>query len=145
MLLIGTDFSRASAIAVLEARTLAASLGVGLRCAHIRQFHVPGRWMPTEREAAWLNAAQVEADEMSMGRGTPWVELVRLATELRARMIVVGTHGHSGFQPVGLGSTAARLALLSPIPTLLVGGRERPGDDWGAYVTHATQTRSDEE
>ena len=53
------------------------------------------------------------------------MELVRVAGERGAQMIVVGTHGRSGFQPVALGSTAARLALLSPRPTLLVGSRER--------------------
>ena len=132
MIIIGTDFSIPSAVAALEARALVVRLGVGLQVVHIRQFLPSAPWTPDAAEREWMGAARVDVQEMSVRRGTPWVELVRLATEVRAGMIVVGTHGHSGFQPIGLGSTAARLALLSPIPTLLVGGRDRPGgEDWG--------------
>jgi nucleotide-binding universal stress UspA family protein len=144
MLIVGIDFSSPSAAAALEARALAARLGLAFRCAHIRQFQAAGPWSPTFQERIWMETAAVAEDEVAMRWGTPWVELVRLATELRAQMIVVGTHGHSGFQPIGLGSTAARLALLSPIPTLLVGGRDRPrGEDWRTFVNHTTETRGE--
>jgi nucleotide-binding universal stress UspA family protein len=142
MLIVGTDFSPQAAAAAFTARSLAMRLGVQLRCAHIRQFQAAGAWEPSSVERAWLHAARVGEDEMAIRRGTPWVELVRLAMELRAETIVVGTHGHSGFQPVGLGSTAARLALLSPVPTLLVGGRERGSEEWRAFGKHTTKSGS---
>lgn len=125
MLIVGTDFSATAALALTEARTLAAQLGVPLRAVHIRPGPLSAEWVADEDQKSWLAAVSLDEDQLTVRRGTPWVELVRLARESRARMIVVGTHGHSGFQPVTLGSTAARLAVLSPLPVVLVGTRDR--------------------
>jgi nucleotide-binding universal stress UspA family protein len=73
----------------------------------------------------WLDSVGVPAAGVTVRRGTAWVELVRVADERDAQVIVVGTHGQSGFHPITLGSTATRIALLSARPTVLVGDRPR--------------------
>ena len=55
--------------------------------------------------------------------GVPWVEVARRARESGAVLVVVGSHGGSGFQPLALGSTAVKLALQAPCPVVVVGPR----------------------
>lgn len=52
--------------------------------------------------------------------GRPADELVRVAREQSADLIVAGRRGAGGFTQLMLGSTAERLARLSPIPVLIV-------------------------
>jgi hypothetical protein len=40
---------------------------------------------------------------------------------------VVGSHGESGYQPLGLGSTAARLSVQAGCPVVVVSPRVRAG------------------
>lgn len=54
--------------------------------------------------------------------GSPALELVQCAKRENADLIVVGSHGRSVFEEMWLGSTAARVIRISPIPTLI----ERP-------------------
>jgi nucleotide-binding universal stress UspA family protein len=125
MIIVGTDFSATSLLALGEARALADRLRARVEVVHARPAHVLTQWTPNEAELTWLRATRIAELDIDVRRGTPWVELVRVAAERDARLIVVGTHGASGYQPLALGSTAQRLALLSPVPTLLVGTRER--------------------
>jgi nucleotide-binding universal stress UspA family protein len=133
MIIVGTDFSATALFALSEARALAKRLNTDVEVVHVRQIAREAEWEPSEDERMWLIAGRVAEFNVEVRRGTAWVELVRIASEWRAHLIVIGTHGQSGFQPLGLGSTAQRLVLLSPIPTVLVGSRERPsedGSDW---------------
>lgn len=52
--------------------------------------------------------------------GVSYTEIVRVAEEFEADMIVIGTHGHTGLTHVLLGSVAERVVRLSPIPVLTV-------------------------
>jgi len=47
-------------------------------------------------------------------------DIVRLATELRADLLVIGATGHSQFYERMLGSRADRLVHLAPCPVLVV-------------------------
>ena len=125
-ILVGTDFSDGSALAVAEARKLSRTLGVALVVAHVAES-TPGaqRGITPGSQDGWLREVQVEPDTLVRRSGVPSVELARLAAELDADMIVLGTHGASGYQPVALGATASRLALLSACPVVLVGPRGR--------------------
>jgi nucleotide-binding universal stress UspA family protein len=124
-ILVGTDFSDGSALAVAEGRRLASGLNVPLFLAHV----VEGTGESAEGEMAmrseWLDEVGFVGGDLLLRQGVPAVELARLARELDAGMIVLGTHGASGVQPVVLGSTATRLALLAPCPVVLVGPRGR--------------------
>ena len=52
--------------------------------------------------------------------GVPFEEIVKVAEEEHADMIVMGTHGRSGLNRVLLGSVAERVIRLAPCPVLTV-------------------------
>jgi nucleotide-binding universal stress UspA family protein len=52
--------------------------------------------------------------------GVPFEEIVKIAQEERADMIVMGTHGRSGLNRALLGSVAERVVRLAPCPVLTV-------------------------
>jgi nucleotide-binding universal stress UspA family protein len=55
--------------------------------------------------------------------GVSWQEIVDLATDERADLVVIGTYGRSGMDRLLLGSVADRVVRLAPCPVLMV--RER--------------------
>jgi nucleotide-binding universal stress UspA family protein len=52
--------------------------------------------------------------------GVPFEEIVKVAEEEHADMIVMGTHGRSGLGRALLGSVAERVVRLAPCPVLTV-------------------------
>ena len=52
--------------------------------------------------------------------GTPWREIVELASELRVDSIVVGSRGLTGIERLLLGSTAENVVRHAPCPVLVV-------------------------
>lgn len=64
--------------------------------------------------------------ETALCRGHPYEEIVRLAQETDADLIIMTTHGHAGVARIFLGSTAERVIRHAPCPVLAV--RRRRGD-----------------
>lgn len=66
-------------------------------------------------------------DDIRVPKGVPHVEILRTATNIKADIIIVGTHGHNIFQDSLLGTTARRVVKDSQIPVLVIrlpeGGR----------------------
>ena len=58
--------------------------------------------------------------------GVPFEEIVKVADDERADMIVMGTHGRSRLNRVLLGSVAERVIRLAPCPVLTV-RQAKPG------------------
>ena len=56
--------------------------------------------------------------------GRPYEEIVRLAPEIDADLIVLATRGHSGLKRLLLGSTAERVVRSAPCPVLVVRRRK---------------------
>lgn len=52
--------------------------------------------------------------------GDPKEDIIRYAVETKACIIVVGTHGRTGFSHAMMGSTAEYIVRHSPIPVLVV-------------------------
>jgi nucleotide-binding universal stress UspA family protein len=52
--------------------------------------------------------------------GVPDVQIVKLAEDMGADLIVMGTHGRTGLKHVLLGSVAERVLRTSPMPVLAV-------------------------
>ena len=52
--------------------------------------------------------------------GRPDVEIVRLADELQSGLIVIGTHGRSGFSKLVFGSTCEKIVRNSRVPVLAI-------------------------
>lgn len=58
--------------------------------------------------------------------GLPHDEILATAAENGCDLIVIATHGHTGWKHAMLGSTAERLVRLSPVPVLTL--RVPPAD-----------------
>lgn len=58
------------------------------------------------------------ASEVRLGR--PFLEIIRYAREINADLMVLGTHGRSGFAHVLLGSVTERVVRKAPCPVLTV-------------------------
>jgi len=102
--------------ALREARWLASRAELELQVLHVTE-HGPA-WRPDARAREWLRVAAFDPVMVLVRQGRPWVEIVRHAHEVSAAVIVLGSHGASGFQALTLGSTASRVALRAPCPVL---------------------------
>jgi nucleotide-binding universal stress UspA family protein len=130
LLLVGIDFSEPSAIALVEARSLARLLQARVAMVHV-VTDSPMKWHPGSCESAWMSRMSVGLEGLMVRSGRPWSELSRVAEETGATAVVVGSHGASGYQPLALGSNVRRLSLIAPCPIIIVGpghpSRRAPG------------------
>lgn len=132
------DFSAGSEQAVAQASELATALGAVLVLLHA--YQVPVLALPDssitvsptyvaeltnraqqelDRHAAQLQAKGVTAST-HLTEGNPAETIVERAKEIGARMIVMGTHGRSGFRRFLLGSITERVVRTSSVPVLTV-------------------------
>jgi nucleotide-binding universal stress UspA family protein len=89
---------------------------------------------PQERKrlVAWLADAAAPARAAGVGveaqvvEGRPVPEILRVAKEHAAGLIVLGTHGRSGFDRLFLGSVTERVLRHAPCPVLTVTTRAVP-------------------
>jgi nucleotide-binding universal stress UspA family protein len=81
------------------------------------------RYVDQQLSEAFGSATQAPAHVVShLVVGFPAHEIVQLASDLEADIIVVGTHGRRGVERLLLGSTAERVVRLATCPVLV----ERP-------------------
>jgi nucleotide-binding universal stress UspA family protein len=120
----GTDFSETAGVALTEARRLSSLLGVRLEVVHVVDG-APAGGASRAAADAWLRSMGVAPDALVVRYGRPWVELARYAAEVLPTLVVVGSHGESGYQPLTIGSTAARLSMQAGCPVVLVSPRVR--------------------
>lgn len=117
-ILVGTDFSEASAAAVRVAHAYARAFG-----ARLHVFHVT--W-PDEYGVTELLAQIVEElgatipVTVASARGDAADEIVAYARLHGVNLIVVGTHGRTGFSRTLLGSVAERIMRTAPCAVLTV-------------------------
>lgn len=137
-LLVGVDFSDPCAGALVEAKRLAEMLDAQVCMVHVLPEPLVGVWRPDATAARWLRAMSVGLGEIILRSGRAWAELARVADEIDANAVVIGTHGASGYQPISLGSTARRLPLLASRPVVLVGSWHQ------ARHRHSPQLAQDE-
>lgn len=57
--------------------------------------------------------------ELVLGHGQPIQEILRLADDMQADVIVVGTHGRTGLSHLILGSVVERLVRMAKVPVLV--------------------------
>ncbi len=117
---VAVDFSDGSAIATAEAKRIADQLGAELVAIHVAPGPRAEPWAADAEAASWLVRASLPADALVLRYGVPWVELVRFAKETRPVVMVAGSHGGSGFQPLSPGSTVGRLCVMSAVPLMVV-------------------------
>lgn len=132
------DFSPGSDEAIEKARELAGALGADLELIHA--YQMPVLALPdssvtvsptyavelTSRAQRELDrhASELEADGITTTtrvlEGNPAETIVDCARDTGATMIVMGTHGRSGFRRFLLGSTAERVVRMATVPVLTV-------------------------
>ena len=139
-ILVPTDFSDASALALTYARDLARRCDSALHLLHVvTDADVsPGTealwgFSETEVQSRWVDEAKTKlaglcpADEpaaqpvrTAVEIGSPVDSIVRYAGEHRAELIVMGTRGLGAVEQLLLGSVAADVVRRAPCPVLTV-------------------------
>lgn len=132
-----TDFSTASDAALEHAAVLAASTGAALLTVHVEEpplAYGGGELyygIPEPDSARILNMLEdVKPKDPSvpfthrLTMGDPAGEIVRIAEDEKAEMIVLGTHGRTGMTRLLMGSVAEAVVRRAPCPVLVY--RETP-------------------
>jgi nucleotide-binding universal stress UspA family protein len=137
-ILCAVDFSPGSDRAVQKAEELAKALSAEVELFHA--YQVPVLALPdapvtvspnfvadlTDRAEKLLRSASepLQRDGVPVStklvEGVPAEAIAGRAREIGAEMIVLGTHGRSGFRRFLLGSTAERVVRISVVPVLTV-------------------------
>jgi nucleotide-binding universal stress UspA family protein len=137
LILCPVDFSEPSERAVDFALDLAEKVGAEVRLLHVFQLPVyalpDGAMMAgpefTTRVTTELQSAldaleqkkrRAKKLETHLVEGLPWREVNRMAEELKADIVVMGTHGRTGIKHLLLGSVAERVVRSSKVPVLTV-------------------------
>jgi len=131
-IVVGTDFSSGAELALQQGLTLAAESNASIALVHAYE-DTPGTLAGNDHPSAALlsrvqdaagrsgaNERGVRVDSL-VRRGAPWDKLVNVASELGAKLIVVGAHGERG--PMGsslVGSVATRVVATSTRSVLVV-------------------------
>ena len=138
-IVVPTDFSSCSEEAWRLAQRLAGMSGAELVLTHVLTeaplFREGPFIMPKVREVfeaarsfadaaleEWAAKARAEglAARAALRSGVAYQEIVALAVDERADLIVIGTHGRGGVDRALLGSVADRVIRLAPCPVLAV-------------------------
>ncbi len=150
-MLAPTDFSPHAAEALRRAKALAKTYDGTLHLLHVadarlaqRRPHVPedaaspygapGLERMGETASKWLEdlARELRAEgvtvETHTAAGRPAEEIMRMADELQCGLIVIATHGHTGFDRFVFGGVCDQVIRRARIPVLSV----RPRSDGGA-------------
>jgi nucleotide-binding universal stress UspA family protein len=132
VVVVGMDFSAASEAALQAGATLAGAAGATVDALHVLPFgdHASAGHAVLQREALdrldacrrrLVPAAVASRSSAEMVRmSDPAATIAAHATQVGARLIVVGGHGHSGLVEGLLGSVAERVIRSAPVPVLVV-------------------------
>jgi nucleotide-binding universal stress UspA family protein len=138
-ILIAHDFSETADHALSYALDLAERLGAKATVVHT--YEIPSYGMPAapvvspemvgdiariERSSLDQVAARSRKPGVDLNtvlrQGTPAAEIVATAKELKADLIVMGTHGRRGLSRVFMGSVAEKVVRTAPCPVLTMHG-----------------------
>ena len=143
-ILVGTDFSDCSDLALAQAVDIAAPLGATLHLVHA--IAIPPIGIPEAgvaygsmnvEAAAEIAQAAIDAradrnrDRVTLAPtcveiGDPRDVIENVARRIEADLIVIGTHGRRGIRRMLLGSVAEEVARTAPCPVLIVRPVDRP-------------------
>jgi nucleotide-binding universal stress UspA family protein len=142
------DFSESSRKAMEEGARMARHYGAGFTVLHIQEAAPPGVALPfappphgsAPDAAGELNAWRAHAESIagstvgSVMLGAPVAPaIVGFARDTGTDLIVMGSHGRTGFRRVVLGSVAEAVMRSAPCPVLVVPSPEpvRPDEAGG--------------
>lgn len=144
-ILCPVDFSPASERALAYAANVARALGARVRLAHVVPIPVPAVPVPEigfAQEAVVMPSEQMLRDaraglerlarahaivdfELEVVSGSAPREILRIARESGASMIVMGSHGRTGLAHLLLGSVAERVVRGAHVPVTVVPAPEK--------------------
>ena len=143
-ILVPIDFSDTARKALQYAVPFAAAFEAEVVLVHVMQpysippeiGYAPPQWSVTQRDLMesardgldTLRAREIGARARSkvlVREGVPWHEIVAAARESNADLIILATHGRTGFKHALLGSVAERVVRHAPCPVLVVRETER--------------------
>ena len=138
-IVVATDFSECAQEAWELARRIAAAPGSALVLTHVLTevplygegvFNIETARKVRDGARQWAEAALEDwvgkaraaglSARAALRTGVPHEEIVALAQDERADLIVIGTHGRGGINRALLGSVADRVVRLAPCPVLTV-------------------------
>jgi len=152
-IVVGMDFSEEAEVARLQARNIAAATGAEMTLVYV--VLPPENWDPGGIAAVGVDYARIVSAEIDSAKeklagmsepeggdaalvegvvevGHPDSSLTETAEKLGADLVVVGTHGRTGFRRLLLGSVAERVVRRSHCSVLVarprssgVGGYDR--------------------
>jgi len=128
-ILVATDFSDASRLAMEWALEFARVSGARIDLIHVLTLHGgdPAR-VEEEMPRAVPEEAEGHVDSRRVERAiSAEIGIVHAARDLHADLVVLGTHGRTGLSHVFLGSVAERVVQLAPCPVLTV---REPGQEF---------------
>lgn len=67
-----------------------------------------------------IDSCSQRVDDIRVPQGVPHVEILKTAKDIKADIIILGTHGHNIFQDSSLGTTARRIVKDSKRPVLVI-------------------------
>lgn len=142
-ILVPVDFSPLSKKALLYAARLAQQFNAAIDLFHVVEPEVPPAFdgfmiVPspissgttsscTGQMTAMVAAARsagAERMKTSVRCGLAAFEIVEAAKEFDADLIVIATHGYTGWKHFAIGSTAERVVRAAPCPVLVVREKE---------------------
>lgn len=141
-ILVPLDFSAGSMEALDYAVSLAKQFRAGIHLVHVyppdEASSAPGAGHLLLQSAEAIERLNEELsgihrkhvptfrpENCFVRRGRPYEEIVRLAREIDANLIVLATRGHSGLKHLLLGSTAERVVRSAPCPVLVARKRKQ--------------------
>jgi nucleotide-binding universal stress UspA family protein len=161
-ILVPTDFSHYANFAMKYALSIAKTYGGTIHLSHVLDSSLVsgvrghGMWLEQADAANLLEsmrehassrlailAEQAAADgvtsEQHIVVGNAPQEILRLALETQCTLIIIATHGRSGFDHVVFGSAAEKVVRQSPVPVLAIKHPQREfvaDDDLSIRIQH---------
>jgi nucleotide-binding universal stress UspA family protein len=144
-ILVPLDFSDYSRKALAYAVAFARQFGAKVALIHVvepRVYPVDTVIIPPAMEDATVVAVEAARESIANIRnsielppgmvdeplvvvGRPYVEIAEEAQRVKADLIIMATHGYTGFKHVYLGSVTERVVRHAPCPVLVVREPER--------------------
>lgn len=141
-IIITTDFSETSLLAIKHGAFLAQYTKGEIYLVHIitkhwEKFNVFTPSITIDNIEKASDAVQDKLDELAtdikkeygvsvttvVNSGNPTTEIVKFAKEIKAGLIVMGTHGYSSWEDLTIGSNALKVITKSPCPVLTMSER----------------------
>lgn len=119
-ILIGYDNSPSAVVALKKGAELASKAAASLHLVYVdHSGHFPDPESAEAHANAELSGMGVSFSfHVKVGR--PYAEIVAVAKQVGADLILMGAHGHHGFMANFIGSTALRVVGMSKCPVIII-------------------------